>query len=86
MLHPKSSWPKSFHQKHYTCVMCGGDFSNSCELQFTNGSVEPTVGETLTGAVSGDTGIVISVTLESGSWALGTAVGTVYLSSPRVNA
>jgi len=85
MLHPKSSWPKSFGQRHYTCETCGGSLVERCELQFVHGSVEPTVGETLTGATSGDTGVVTSVTLEGGSWAGGDAVGTVYLSAPKVN-
>ncbi len=81
-LNPRSSWPKSKWQRHYTCERCGGALVKTCELQFDSGSVEPTVGETLTGATSADTGVVVSVSLESGTWAGGDAVGTVRMSSP----
>jgi len=48
-------------------------------LSFDSGSVEPQVGETLTGATSGATGKVISVTVTSGSWGGGDAAGTIEL-------
>lgn len=75
-------WPKAPIQgrKYYACWLCGKTYTYY-ELQFDAGAVEPTVGETLTGASSGDTGVVVSVTLESGTYAAGTAVGTVELSS-----
>jgi hypothetical protein len=79
MLSPKSSWPRELYQRYYSCASCG-ELSQTCELQFVNGTVEPTVGETLTGGVSGDAWVVISTELESGSWDDGTAAGTVYLS------
>jgi len=82
LMEPRSAWPKSLHQRHYYCAICSGDLYKTVELQFDSGSVEPTEDETLTGATSGDTGIVESVTLESGTWAGGDAVGTVYLTSP----
>ena len=41
----------------------------------------PVVGETLTGATSGDTAVVSSVSLYSGSYAGGDAVGTVECST-----
>lgn len=78
---PRSSWPRSKWQPHYFCALCGGELVKTCELQFDSGSVEPVEDETLTGATSGDTGVVDSVTLESGTWAGGDAAGTVYLSS-----
>ena len=81
-LRPRSSWPKSLWQKHYFCQLCGGELYKTVELQFDAGSVEPVAGETLTGATSGDTGVVDSVTLESGTWAGGDAAGTIYLTSP----
>ena len=81
-LKPRSSWPRSFGQRHYTCESCGGALVKTCEVQFDSGSVEPTEDETLTGATSGDTGVVVSTRLESGTWAGGDAVGTVLLSSP----
>lgn len=82
LMKPKSPWPKSFGQRHYYCATCSGDLYKTVELQFDSGSVEPTEDETLTGATSGDTGVVDSVKLESGTWAGGDAVGTVYLTSP----
>ena len=49
-------------------------------LSFTSGGVTAfTVGETLTNAVTGATGIVVSYHLTSGSWAGGDAAGIVYL-------
>ena len=81
-LKPKSLWPKSLWQRHYYCARCGGEPVKTCELQFDSGSVLPVAGETLTGATSADTGVVVSVALESGTWAGGDAVGTVLMSSP----
>lgn len=81
-LKPKSSWPKSLHQRHYTCALCGGVLVQTCELQFDTGFVAPTIGDMLIGMTSGATGVVIGVTLESGVCENGTAAGTVYLSSP----
>jgi hypothetical protein len=43
--------------------------------------VEPTVGETLTGDTSGDTGVVVSDTVYTGSYAGGDAKGFVELST-----
>jgi hypothetical protein len=51
-------------------------------LAFDSGSVEPTVGETVTGATSGDTAIVYSISLSSGAWSVGNAVGNLVLTSP----
>lgn len=82
LMKPKSPWPKSFGQRHRYCEICSGPLVNTVELRFDSGSVLPVEDEVLTGASSGDTGIVDSVTLESGTWAGGDAVGTVYLSSP----
>ena len=50
-------------------------------LDFDSGSVEFTVGETLTGNSSGDTGTVAAYEVASGSWAGGDAAGTVRLTS-----
>jgi len=62
--------------------MCGGEPVKTCELQFDSGSTIPVEDETLTGATSGDTGVVVSIRLESGAWATGDAAGTVLMSSP----
>ena len=49
------------------------------ELKFTSGSIEFTVNETLTGAVSGATAVVIDWELSSGSWAGGDAAGSAWV-------
>lgn len=46
-------------------------------IAFTSGSREPAPGDTFTGATSDATGVVESVTLSSGSWAAGTAAGSI---------
>ena len=46
---------------------------------FNTGSVEPAVDEVLTGGTSGHYGTVVSVELESGTWAGGDADGRVEL-------
>jgi len=48
-------------------------------LNFDSGSVEPQVGETLTGATSGAVGKVISVTVTGGTWGGGDAAGSIEL-------
>jgi len=45
-------------------------------LSFNTGSVAITAGKTITGASSGATGIVVSITVSSGTWAGGNATGT----------
>lgn len=63
-------------------------FIHSCEvisttqdhrLNFSSGAVAFTVGELLTGAVSGAAGIIKSVSVSSGSWASGNAAGYLIL-------
>ena len=55
----------------------------TCELKYdSGGTTAPTVGETFTGATSGDTGVVTVVqTLISGTWAGGDAAGYITLDS-----
>lgn len=55
--------------------MCGRRWS----MAFDSGSYEPQPGDTITGATSGATGYVESVTTSSGTWAGGDAAGTIYL-------
>lgn len=52
-------------------------------VAFTNGSREPQLGRTLTGATSGATAILESITLSSGAWASGTAAGTFSVRMPH---
>lgn len=58
----------SFEGARYRECRIHGPLIKQVELRITSGSVEPTVGETVTGATSGDTGVVTSVHLESGAW------------------
>jgi len=51
------------------------------KLYFDNGSVAFTVGDTMDGETSKATGDIESVTLETGSWASGTAAGYVILTN-----
>jgi len=54
----------------------GGELDS---LGFDSGSVEFVVGETLTGAISGATGVVLDYHVATGTWGGGDAAGTVYL-------
>lgn len=74
-------WPRPDLQgeKYRPCVWCGNT-SVIYELAFDSGSVAPTVGETLTGATSGDTAVVVSSNLYSGTYAGGDAEGAIELS------
>ncbi len=56
-----------------------GDENYIATMTFDSGSVEPQVGETLSGTTSITTAKVISVTLASGAWADGDAAGTINL-------
>ena len=78
---PSNDLTRNKGEKWYECAACG-PARLYVRLLFTSGSVEPTLGETLTGAGSGCTGIVDRVHLYSGSYAGGDAVGDVLLLSP----
>ena len=72
---------KEYENARYReCVYCG-PLTERAELQFDSGSSEPSVGDVLVGATSTDYGTVVLVTLESGAWADGDAVGTIELST-----
>ncbi len=79
MIHIKTTYPKLSGQRWRACRLCGPSYSHA-EIMFVTGSVEPVVGEVLTGGTSAHYGTVVSVELESGSWAAGTADGRVELS------
>jgi len=64
-----------------TCDFCGGKHVQ-VDLKFTSGSVAATVGETITGASSASTCVVVSVVLLSGTYAGGDAVGWLKCSAP----
>jgi len=58
-----------------------GKFVKKYQMHFNSGSTEPQAGETLTGADSGTTAVVSSVSVCSGSWANGDAAGTITFTS-----
>ena len=66
------------HEKWKACRLCTTRWVTA-ELKFDSGSTLPVVGETLTGATSGDTGVVTEIeTLLSGTWA-GDAAGYLHV-------
>jgi hypothetical protein len=67
--------------KYDTCHVCG-PLKYRAVVHFDSGSVAPTVGETVTGATSADTGIVEFAQLTEGSYAGGDAVGVMVLNTP----
>lgn len=78
---PSSDFGRNQGEKWFSCWSCGEAYL-FVRIPFTSGSVAPTLGETLTGALSGATGVVNRVDLRSGSWAGGDASGDVYLVDP----
>jgi len=81
-IRPRGQWPKPHKSgsKYDSCYLCSPNKYHRVTLEFTSGSVEPEEDETLTGAESSDTGIVVSVQLYTGSWAGGDATGQIELS------
>ena len=79
-LHPKTRFPDVAGEGWGTCHLCGGNPWYMVEVNFDSGSTEPTVGETLTGAESEHSGIVVSYYKTTGEWGTGDAAGTVELS------
>ena len=68
-------------EKWDECVMCGARRIRAL-VHFDSGSVEPTYGETVTGATSGDTMVMDRYVLISGTYAGGDAVGVFEGTSP----
>jgi len=66
-------------EKWNDCCRCGKKYKHA-EVWFDSGSEEPTVGETFTGATSGDTGVVVDTALYTGTYG-GDATGVVTLST-----
>ena len=52
---------------------------------FNSGSTAPSIGDTMTGASSGATGVVHKVILHSGTWAGNDAAGYLVITSPSLN-
>lgn len=78
-IRPKSEWGKALSEKWGYCHFCDPVWYRAT-LQFDSGDTEPTVGETLTGHDSDDTGVVTDSYLISGTYAGGDAVGWVEMS------
>jgi len=57
------------------------DDLTTLNVRFKSGQTEILVGDTITGATSGDTAIVVAVVLDQGAWADSDASGTLILSS-----
>jgi hypothetical protein len=70
--------PAYDEHRYRECAVCGMN-EYWAVLDFTSGSVAPTAGETLTGASSGHTGVVIEAQLYSGTYAGGDAAGRILL-------
>ena len=81
MIRPTFPQNSDLNQRWDDCVICGTSH-RTVELQFENGSTEPSVGDILTGASSTDSGTVVSVALWTGTWAGSDAAGIIELSSP----
>ena len=67
--------------KYDACHVCG-PVKYRAIIHFDSGSVAPTVGETITGATSGHTGVVEFVQLTGGAYADGDATGVISVTSP----
>jgi hypothetical protein len=63
------------------CHVCG-PVTYRAIIHFDSGSTAPTVGETVTGATSGHTGIIEFAQLTSGTYVGGDAAGVLILTSP----
>lgn len=55
------------------------------KLPFGNGTTEIAAGDTVVGATSGKTGVVVAVYVASGTWAESDAAGFLYVKYPGVN-
>lgn len=70
----RSDFDRDGGAKWYECCMCGSKRTRGL-VHFDSGSVTPTLGETITGATSGDTGVLTNYTKTGGTVAGGDAVG-----------
>lgn len=78
---PSLFWRTPTGTKSGSIIVDLGEFSPAGKgtMNFDSGSVEPKVGEILTGATSFSSGKVVSVTKASGTWAGGDAAGSIEL-------
>lgn len=73
--------PPDAGEKWDVCCLCGS-LRYRALVHFDSGSVTPTSGETITGATSGNTGVLTNYTKTSGTVAGGDAAGILEMSSP----
>ena len=79
-LKPKVFREKIRGEKMHTCFTCGKKYTHAV-IKFHSGHTEPEEDETLTGATSGHTGVVVDSVVTEGSWFDNDAVGYVEISS-----
>jgi len=63
----RSDYPREAGEKWHECVLCGTRRIRGL-VHFDGGIAAPSVGETITGATSGDTGVVESLVIIDGEW------------------
>lgn len=77
----RSDYDRNAGERWDECCLCGSRRYRAL-VHFKQGAVTPTEGETVTGASSGDTGILARYVLISGTAAGGDAVGVMEFTSP----
>ena len=77
----RSDYGRNDGSKWDECCLCGSRRYRAM-VHFYSGSVTPTEGETVTGASSGDTGVLARYVLVSGTIAGGDGVGILEFTSP----
>ena len=77
----RSGFTELSGDKYSECTICGTQ-TYRVVVHFDSGSVTPTVGETVTGATSADTGVIEFVQLTDGTYAGSNAAGVIILTSP----
>ena len=77
----RSDYSRDAGEKWDWCCLCG-TANIRAMVHFDSGSVLPTLGETITGATSGDTMVANRCVLISGTFAGGDAVGIIEGTSP----
>ncbi len=76
-------WDTRRVNKYNTTTQVSDDLT-TLNVRFKSGQTEIISGDTITGATSGDTAVVVGVVLDQGAWADSDASGTLILSSAAV--
>ena len=77
----RNDYERNGGEKWDVCHLCGSLYRQAL-VHFKQGTVTPTEHETVTGASSGDTGVLDRYVLVSGTFAGGDAAGIFILTSP----